>query len=166
MPASPSDLFAHLDRLGIAHSTLEHAPTFTVAESRDIKNTMPGGHTKNLFLKDKVGEIVLISAWAESVLKLNQVHRLLGTKRLSFGPSDLMEELLGVVPGSVTAFALINDTDVRVRFVLDQALIEFETINFHPLHNGATTAIASASLEEFVTSTGHTLEIVDFKQLL
>lgn len=166
MPASPSDLFVHLDRLGIAHSTLEHAPTFTVAESRDIKNAMPGGHTKNLFLKDKAGEIVLISAWAESVLKLNQVHRLLGTKRLSFGPPDLMEELLGVVPGSVTAFALINDIDVRVRFVLDQALMAFETINFHPLHNGATTAISSASLETFVTSTGHTLEIVDFKQLL
>jgi len=165
MPASPSDLFDYLDRLGIAHKTVEHAATFTVKEGRDLKATMPGGHSKNLFMKDKDGTIVLISAWADSQLKLNQLHKLIGTRRLSFASGELMEEVLGVVPGSVTAFALMNDTAGRVRFIADAALMAFETVNFHPLVNTATTAISSDGLRQFVDATGHTLTEIDFTTL-
>jgi len=108
MPASPSDLFSYLDNLAIDHKTVDHAATFTVEEGRHLKAAMPGGHTKNLFMKDKDGTIVLISAWADSQLKLNQLHKLIGTRRLSFGSADLMTECLGVEPGSVTAFAMIK----------------------------------------------------------
>lgn len=165
MPASPSDLFAYLDQLGIAHTTHEHPATFTVEEGRHLKASMPGGHSKNLFMKDKDGTIVLISAWADSQLKLNQLHKLIGTRRLSFASADLMQDLLGVVPGSVTAFGLMNDTKGRVRFIADQALMTFETVNFHPLVNTATTAISSADLRHFVEATGHTLTEIDFTQL-
>ncbi|MEO1708541.1 MAG: prolyl-tRNA synthetase associated domain-containing protein [Pseudomonadota bacterium] len=165
MPASPSDLFAYLDNLKIAHTTHEHAATFTVEEGRHLKASMPGGHSKNLFMKDKDDRLILISAWADSQLKLNQLHKLIGTRRLSFASADLMEDLLGVPPGSVTAFALMNDTDAKVRFIADAALMAFETVNFHPLTNTATTAISSADLRRFVEATGHTLTEIDFTAL-
>jgi len=165
MPASPTDLFAYLDDLGIDHKTVEHAATFTVEEGRHLKAAMPGGHTKNLFMKDKDGTIVLISAWADNQLKLNQLHKLIGTRRLSFASAELMVDCLGVEPGSVTAFALMNDTDQRVRFIIDAALMGFDTVNFHPLVNTATTAISREGFRRFVAATGHPLTEVDFSGL-
>ena len=166
MPASPDDLFAYLDQLGLAHDTRWHEATFTVEEGRELKETMPGGHTKNLFMKDKDGVIVLISAHADSELKLNQLHKLIGTRRLSFASGELMEELLGVTPGSVTGFALVNDKDQKVRFIVDAALMAFETLNFHPLVNTGTTAISHDDFRRFVEATGHDLTVVDFAALL
>ena len=165
MTASPDDLFAYLDELGIAHATHWHEPTFTVEEGRELKASLPGGHTKNLFLKDKDGAIVLIAAEAHSQLKLNQLHKLIGTKRLSFGPAELMQDLLGVQPGSVTAFALMNDRAGRVRFLVDAALMEHEPVNFHPMTNTGTTAISRADFRKFVEATGHEFELVDFTEL-
>ncbi len=165
MPASPTDLFAYLDQLEIAHTTVEHPATFTVEEGRHLKASMPGGHTKNLFMKDKDGTIVLISAWADSQLKLNQLHKLIGTRRLSFASAELMVDCLGVEPGSVTAFALMNDKDQRVRFIADAALMGFDTVNFHPLVNTATTAISREDFRRFVEATGHSLTEVDFSGL-
>lgn len=166
MPASPSDLFAYLDNLDIAYTTVEHPATFSVDESRHIKEAMPGGHTKNLFMKDKDGVVVLISAWADSTLKLNQLHKQIGTRRLSFASAELMQELLGVVPGSVTAFALINDPDARVRFIADKTLLAYDVVNFHPLVNTATTAISTKDFRRFIEATGHTLTEFDFTKLV
>lgn len=166
MTASPERLFAYLDRLEIGHVTIEHEATFTVAEGQDLKAEMPGGHTKNLFMKDKDGTIILISACADSRLKLNQLHKLIGTRRLSFASAELMEEVLGVTPGSVTGFALMNDTDGRVRFILDAALEGFEDVNFHPMVNTATTRISMTDFKRFVAATGHDLTVIDFTELL
>lgn len=166
MTATPEDLFAYLDSLSITYTTYWHAAVFTVDEGRELKDGMPGGHTKNLFLKDKDGAIILIAAEAHSKLKLNQLHKLIGTRRLSFGPAELMEEVLGVSPGSVTAFALMNDREGRVRFLVDKALTNFETVNFHPLTNTGTVAISQADFEKFVRATGQDFEVVDFTQLL
>ncbi|WP_300377354.1 prolyl-tRNA synthetase associated domain-containing protein [Henriciella sp.] len=166
MPASPDDLFAFLDTHGLAHETRWHEATFTVEEGRELKAEMPGGHTKNLFMKDKDGTIVLISAHAESELKLNQLHKLIGTRRLSFASAELMEECLGVTPGSVTGFALMNDTEGRVRFIADAALMAHETLNFHPLINTGTTAISREDFRKFVELTGHKLTEIDFSTLV
>ena len=166
MTATPDDLFAYLDALGIAHTTHWHEAVFTVGESTELKASMPGGHTKNLFLKDKDGAIVLIASEAHSELKLNQLHRLIGTKRLSFGAPDLMVDLLGVTPGSVTAFALMNDKAGRIRFLVDAALMAHDPVNFHPLTNTGTTAVSRADFEKFVRATGHGFEVIDFSQLL
>ena len=165
MQASPDDLFAYLDALGIAHSTVWHEPLFTVDQSAGLKAQMPGAHTKNLFLKDGEGQLVLIAAEAHGSLKLNPLHKLIGTKRLSFGPAELMTEVLGVVPGSVTAFALMNDREGRVRFLVDAVLAAAETVNFHPLVNTGTTAISQADFRRFVEATGHGFEVVDFSVL-
>ncbi len=165
MTASRTDLFARLDALGIAHTTHEHPPIFTVAEGEGMKDDMPGGHTKNLFLRDKKGVLILISALADTTIRINTLHRALGCGRLSFGKPELLLETLGVTPGSVTAFALLNDADARVRFVLDAALIVHDIVNFHPLSNDATTAIAADDLIRFVRDTGHEPEILDLGAL-
>ncbi|WP_300542620.1 prolyl-tRNA synthetase associated domain-containing protein [Maricaulis sp.] len=165
MPATRTDLFARFDALGIAHSTVDHPPVFTVEEGRAIKAQMPGGHTKNLFLADKKGEIVLVSALGETQVRINRLHRHLNCGRLSFGKEDVLYETLGVRPGSVTAFALINDTKGRVRFVLDKALTRHDPVNFHPLSNDATTAVSCSDLIRFAEDTGHAVEIFDFARL-
>src|ERR1700677_1070824 len=118
-PATPADLFAFLGRHGIAHRTLEHAPVFRVGEGAEIKAALPGGHTKNLFLKDAKDQLWLVSALQHARIDLKSLPKAIGAARLSFGSAALMQETLGVAPGSVTAFGLINDKDHRVRFVLD-----------------------------------------------
>ncbi len=165
MITSPEDLFAWLDARDIPHTTHWHEAVFTVEEGRDLKAAMPGGHTKNLFMTNKDGDLILISAHADSQLPLNKLHRALGVKRLSFGAPELMEEVLGVTPGSVTAFALVNDPGARVRFILDHALMQHDPLNFHPMRNIATTAISRADFERFVTESGHGLEVLDFSEL-
>ena len=165
MTASRTDLFARLDALGIAHKTYEHAPIFTVAEGEGMKDDMPGGHSKNLFLKDKKGQLILISALADTTIRINRLHGAIGCGRLSFGNPDLLFETLGVRPGSVTAFALINDADGKVRFILDAALLQHEIVNFHPLSNDATTAVRADDLVRFARDTGHEPLILDLGAL-
>jgi Ala-tRNA(Pro) deacylase len=144
-----------LDAQGIAHVTHRHAPVFTVAESEGIKLTMPGVHTKNLFLEDRGGALVLVSAAAGTRIRVNALHRVLGCQRLSFGAAERMEASLGVRPGSVTAFAVINDSARAVTLVLDRALFEAEPVNFHPLLNDATTAVSHAGLMAVFAHSGH-----------
>ncbi len=163
-PASRQDLLAWFDALGFEHRTIDHEPVFKVAEGEAIKADMPGGHTKNLFLKDKKGNLILISALQSTEIALKHLHHRLGCGRLSFGKPELLEEALGVTPGSVTAFALVNDPDRRVRFILDAALMACEVVNFHPLKNDATTAIASADLCKMLTALGREPEIIDFTE--
>jgi Ala-tRNA(Pro) deacylase len=156
MPASPDDLFAYLDSLGIAHKTVNHPPVFTVEEGRTLRGTIAGGHTKNLFLRDKKGVPYLVVAGEDAAIELRALHRQLGaTGRFSFGSAELMRELLGVEPGSVTPFAVINDTAGRVSVVLDAAMMAHEVLNFHPLVNTGTTTISRAGLLKFLQATGH-----------
>src|SRR5262245_27351222 len=120
MPATPTDLFALLDKLGIAHSTVSHPPLFTVEQSQALRGTIPGGHTKNLFLRDKKSALFLVTALEDAVIELKSLHRRLGAAgRFSFGSAELMREALGIEPGAVTAFAAMNDQHRRVTVVLD-----------------------------------------------
>lgn len=160
-PATRDSLLAYLDGLGIGHRTVDHAPVFTVAEADAVKDAMPGGHTKNLFLKSKKDELILISAHQDTRVDLKNLHRALGTGRLSFGKPELLEAALGVTPGSVTAFAIINDPGRRVRFILDAALMAHAIVNFHPLRNDATTAVSREDLLSFVRTLGREPEIMD-----
>jgi len=156
MPATPADLFAFLDRLGIRHATVEHPPLFTVEQSRAQRGVIPGGHTKNLFLKDKKGALFLVVAEEDAAIPLGGLHRLIGAAgRLSFASPDLMRQVLGVEPGSVTPFAAINDPDWRVTVVLDRALMDHAVVNCHPLVNTMTTSIARDDLVTFLRATGH-----------
>jgi len=156
MPITPDQLFAALDALGIKHSTVKHPPLFTVEQSRVLRGQIPGGHTKNLFLRDKKHALYLVVALEDAEIDLKGLHRLLGASgRFSFGSADLLAEVWGVVPGAVTPFGAINDTGTRVTVVLDAAMMEHATLNYHPLVNTMTTAIARADLVKFLESTGH-----------
>ncbi|MGZ3346652.1 MAG: prolyl-tRNA synthetase associated domain-containing protein [Caulobacteraceae bacterium] len=164
-PATPEDLYAFLDAHGIEHRTLEHPAVFRVDEGHEIKAALPGGHTKNLFLKDAKGQIWLVCALGETRIDLKRLPEVIGAARLSFGSAELMQEVLGVTPGSVTLFALLNDKARRVRLVLDQALLEPEPVNFHPLTNTATTAISQAGLRAFLKALDIGAQVVDFERL-
>lgn len=156
MPKTPEQLFAYLDELGIEATTVSHPPLFTVADSQALRGEIAGGHTKNLFLKDKKDNYFLITVDEEAEVDLKQIHHLIGAaSRVSFGKPEAMMELLGVAPGSVTAFGLINDENRTVSFVIDEALLAHETINAHPLTNEATTSIKAQDLLSFVRATGH-----------
>src|SRR5690348_14941954 len=156
MPATPDDLFAFLDRLGIAHPTLTHPAVFTVEESQSLRGQIPGGHTKNLFLRDRKGALYLVVASEDAAIELRALHRLLGASgRFSFGSADLLRATLGVEPGAVTPFAAMNDTERRVTVVLDAAMMAHPVLNFHPLHNTMTTSIGRDDLVRFLAATGH-----------
>ena len=162
MPATREDLIRYLDGLGIAASTVDHPPVFTVEEARTLRGTIAGAHSKNLFLKDKKGALFLVVAREEATIDLKRLHGRIGASgRLSFGQAELLLDKLGVEPGSVTPFGLVNDDPPSLRVILDAELVAAETVNFHPLVNTATTSLASADLLAFIRATGHEPEIVD-----
>ena len=161
MPASRADLDAFLAGLGIRTTTVTHPPLHTVEESRALRGAIPGAHTKNLFLKDKKDAIFLVTTLEDAVLDLKRLHERIGASgRLSFGRADLLLETLGVIPGAVTPFGLINDRGGRVNVVLDAALMANPVVNCHPLVNTATTSISAEDLVAFVRATGHQPRIV------
>jgi len=156
MPKTEAELYAFLADLGITVSTVRHPPLFTVADSQALRGEIAGGHTKNLFLKDKKDNYFLVTVGEEAVVDLKQIHHLIGAaSRVSFGKPEMLMELLGVVPGGVTVFGLINDAAAQVKVVLDQDLMSHAVVNGHPLTNEATTSIAAADLIKFVEATGH-----------
>jgi len=152
-------LIDYLTELGIETQTVEHPPLFTVEESQALRGEIPGGHTKNLFLKCKKGSIWLVTALEETPVNLKTLLKKIGSGRLSFGNADLLKEHLGLIPGAVSTFGVINDKERRVAVVLDSALMEQDRINLHPLENTATTGISREGLLAFLEATGHTPQI-------
>jgi Ala-tRNA(Pro) deacylase len=160
MPAKPDDLFTFLDQLHVSYRTVTHPPLFTVEQSRSLRGQMSGGHTKNLFLKDKKGALFLVVALEDTAIDLKFLQKRLGAARLSFGSADLLRKTLGVEPGAVTPFAAINDKGGQVKIILDAAMMEHETLNYHPLVNTMTTSIGRADLLKFLEATGHYAHVV------
>jgi Ala-tRNA(Pro) deacylase len=161
MAIGQAELLRRLDELGIAHTTSEHPPVYTVEEAERHTGHLPGGHCKNLFLKDRKGGLWLLVCLNQRRIDVNRLARALGCARLSFGKPELLEEVLGVAPGGVTPFALINDRARRVQPILDRAMLAFERLNYHPLTNAATTTIAAADLPKFIKACGHEPRILD-----
>jgi Ala-tRNA(Pro) deacylase len=155
MPATPDELFRRLDALGIRHATHQHPPVHTVADAVALRGSLPGGHCKSLFLKDRKGGLWLVVAQEERQIDLKALADRLAAPRFSFGSPELLYEVLGVRPGSVTPFALMNDRERRVRVVLETEMLALDPLNYHPLVNTATTAIAAADLQRFIADCGH-----------
>src|SRR5580704_1561394 len=161
---TPEALFARFDALGIAHRTYTHPPVFTVEEAKALRGTLPGGHCKSLFLKDKKGGLWLVVALEECRVDLKRLADALGAPRFSFGSTELLGEVLGVKPGSVTLFAEINDTEGRVAVVLQREMLNHDPLNYHPLENDRTTAVAPGDLVRFLEACGHAPRIVEIPE--
>jgi Ala-tRNA(Pro) deacylase len=159
---SPQQLFDRLDALGIAHTSVEHEPVFTVEEAKRHRGVLPGHHIKNLFLRNKKEEMWLVVAIEDRAIDLKRLGEVLEAGRLSFGSPDRLRRVLGVEPGSVTPFSVVNDETHQVRLVLDSGLREGRPINAHPLVNTMTTTLTLADLERFFAATGHTPRWLDF----
>lgn len=161
-------LYARFRALGIAWTTHAHAPVFTVEEAQNLRGTLPGMHTKNLFLKDKAGGLWLVVAREELRIDLNALSKALGAPRFSFGKPELMVEMLGIAPGAVSPFTLMNDQTnngaARVTAVFDKGMMEAEILNFHPLRNDRTTAISPSDLLKFAADTGHIPRLLDLPE--
>ena len=160
MPATRADLLAKLDSLGISTQTCDHAPAFTVEDAQHLRGEISGGHCKNLFLKDKNDDLWLVVCLEDARIDLKTLPEKIGSGRISFGKPELLREVLGVEPGSVTPFAVINDVAARVKVILDATMMREALLNYHPLENIATTSIASADLVAFLTALNHPPRIV------
>lgn len=160
MPATEAQLFAHLEALGVHVETHRHPPVFTVAEAKALRGGLEGAHTKNLFLKDKKGVLWLVVALEDRVIDLKNLRYKIGAAPLSFAGAATLRARLGVEPGSVTPFALINDAEAAVRVVLDAEMMDAQALNFHPLINTATTTITAQGLLAFIRSCGREPAIV------
>ena len=161
MPITKDQLFEKFDELEIKTTTVEHQALHSVEESQALRGQIPGGHTKNLFLKCKKGSLWLIVALETTKVDLKMLFKTLQTGRFSFGSSDLLYETLGVYPGSVTPFALINDKSGDVQVVLDLNMMKFDVLNFHPLENTFTTSIKRDDLVKFLEEIEHSPKILE-----
>ena len=167
MPLSTDDLLDRLAALGIATTTVDHAPVFTVEQSRELRGRIAGAHTKNLFLRDNKRRYFLVTVDEERAVDLKLLRHMVGAKGgLSFASPEALAEHLGVQPGSVSPFAAANDGAGAVQVFLDAALLAAPAINCHPLVNSKTTTIAVADLVAFLRSVDHAPEPVDFDAAL
>lgn len=165
LPVTRQTLLSFLEQAGFETSTQDHPALFTVDDSQKLRGDLEGGHTKNLFLKDKKGNYFLLTAQEDSTVNLKTLHKLLGgSSRFSFGSAEMMQELLGVTPGAVTAFGIINDREGKVRFAIDQRLMQHEKLNCHPLTNEATTTLLREDLLTFARLCNHEPMVVDLDQ--
>lgn len=156
------ELLAYLDRLGVEHRTYDHPPLHTVEDGKTYWAGIPGGHAKNLFVKDKKSRLFLVSLRALASLDIKHIHPVIGASgRVSFCTAEQLMQYLGVLPGSVTPFGLVNDTARAVTFVIERRLLAETPVNFHPLENTATTSVTPAGLMTFLEATGHAPLVVD-----
>ena len=160
-PLASAALLARLETLDIPHRTVVHAPVYTVAESRELRADFPGGHSKNLFLRNKKGRMWLVTCLEDRDIDLKTLAERLGAGRFSFASAERLMRYLGVVPGAVTPFAVINDHGAAVHMVLDAGLLAHDPLNFHPLDNAMTTAISADGLLRFLDYAQHAPQIVD-----
>lgn len=160
-PTSPETLLARLGSLGIAYDLHTHPPLFTVEDSKALRGELPGGHCKNLFLRDRKGAMWLVVCLEDRRIDLKALGALLGGVRLSFGSADRLMRILGVIPGAVSPFALINDTEAAVTVILDAEMMAHSPLNYHPLSNEMTIAVTPDDLIRFIESCGHSPQVVD-----
>ncbi len=164
LPTSAAQLFARLDELGLDHHTVEHPPVFTVAEAKAHRGSLTGTHIKNLFLRNKKKRMWLVVAKEDRSIDLKALGKRIGAGHVSFGRPERLMQHLGVEPGSVTPFALINDVSRQVQPVLDARIFDADPIHAHPLRNTMTTAIGGDDLLTFIRACGHEPQILDLDE--
>ncbi|WP_193366834.1 prolyl-tRNA synthetase associated domain-containing protein [Pelagibius marinus] len=161
LPTSPEALLARLEELGITAQTVTHPPVFTVEEAKALRGELPGSHIKNLFLRNKKGRMWLVTCLEDREVDLKALGQRLEAGRFSFGSAERLMTYLGVLPGSVTPFAVINDKNHEVTMVLDTGVMDGGPVNCHPLVNTMTTAVSPENLVRFLEAEGHAPQMLD-----
>lgn len=161
--ARPEDVLARLEALGIKAATHHHPPLFTVEQSKELRGDLLGGHCKNLFLRDRKSRMWLVVCREDLRIDLKALGPRIGADRLSFGSADRLMRVLGVIPGAVSPFALINDAENQVSVILDKGMMELSPLNYHPISNEMTTAITPDALLRFIRACGHDPQVVDLE---
>ena len=159
---SADDVLARLADLSIDSVTYDHPPLFTVEDSKAYRGPIPGCHCKNLFLRGKKkSQMWLLSCREDLSVNLKEIGAKLGGQRLSFGSPERLLMYLGVRPGAVSPFALINDPNQSVDVILDKGMMLLSPLNFHPITNEKTTSISPGNLMKYIKSCGHQPKIMD-----
>ena len=161
LPTSSGDLLTFFDRNDIPYELYEHKPVFTVEESQALKQTIPGTDCRNLFLRDKKKQMYLVVAANETQLDLKKLESLIESKRLSFGSEERLWQYLGVRPGSVCPFSIINDRGSEVSLILDQHMMQSPLVNFHPMENHMSISLTPDDLIKFIDLCDHPYQIID-----
>lgn len=160
-PATPDELLSLLEKLAIPTTLYKHRAVFSVGEADELDNSMPGAHTRNLFIRDKRENMFLITLLANKPVKLDRLADLLGAGRFSFGSPERLMKYLGVTPGSVTPFAMMNDKEHKVTLILDAEMMEQDIVNYHPLINTMTVGLPPSGLTKFLENCGSKFQIID-----
>jgi Ala-tRNA(Pro) deacylase len=159
---APGVICRFLESHAIAFERFDHAPVFTCEEAALHTSHLRGEPTKNLFLRDKNGERhFLLSVPDHKQVDIKGLIPLLKTNKLSFGSAERLQKYLGVSPGSVTILGLIHDRDHAVEVFIDRDLWNASHLQCHPLLNTATLVISHEGIEKFLTTTGHTFQVID-----
>ena len=160
------NLLTLLDDNNVNYKIFEHEAFYTVEESSKLKidMDMQGAHTKNLFLRDKKRNFFLISCLDNQIVNLKEIKNLISCQgNLSFGSPDYLFEKLGVKPGSVSPYSLVNDLEKDVNFYLDKSITEFDLCNFHPLDNTKTIQVLTKDFISFI-NTITKIKLIDFEK--
>ena len=157
------ELIKLLDESNCNYKVKEHRPLFTVEDSKALRGAISGAHSKNLFLKDAKGQFYLLSVEENTKVDLKKTMNCIGSKKLSFAKAEYLESILGIEPGSVSPFALINDSERKVLFFLDKEFLNYEKLNFHPLVNTATVNITTSDMIKFIEEQHSPVKYIDFK---
>ena len=159
------DLIRMLNDNGLEYFVEEHAPLYTVEDSKSLRGQIEGAHSKNLFLKDAKANFFLISIEESASIDLKKTMQQIQSKKLSFAKPEYLQDILGIEPGSVSPFALLNDTKKQVKFYLDRSFLDSETVNFHPLINTATVNISPQNLIELIEKYHNPVNYIDLENL-
>ena len=167
MTYKDTDLYSILDYLNISYQITQHKPLFTVTESQHLRGELQGAHVKNLFLRDKKKtHYWLITLLEDRQIDLKKLRHVINApSNLSFGPEDKLYELLGVKPGAVTIFGLMNDYNNIIIPYLDKGIFDYHLFNAHPLRNDRTTTIATHDIEKFINHYDYKLQLLDYDMI-
>ena len=160
-----AELYALFRQHGIGWTRHSQPPLHTVEENRALRGELPGAHVKNMFLKDRKGQLWLVTCLEDRQIRIRDQEKEIGAQKCSFAKPEVLWQAVGLRPGAVSPFGLINDPGHAVRVVLDRQMLNFDPINAHPLHNEATMAISVADFRRFLRITGHEPLLVDFDAL-
>lgn len=157
------DVYCLLRQCGIRHEITEHTAVYNMAELAEIEIPYPEADAKNLFVRDdKKRNYYLITVKGDKRVDLKEFRRMHGTRPLSFASADDLMAIMGLIPGTVTPFGILNDDEHRVTLYLDSEFLTDDLIGVHPNDNTATVWLRATDLISVIEQHGGCVVVADF----